>query len=100
MLKSTLYTTAKVLSGNRIEIQTPNLTVGQNVEVIILIQEAEPHNSITVEQSPSLRQRLAFLKLPMDKRRHILEGQADKMLIHYQQDPEWQELMTGDIIDY
>jgi hypothetical protein len=56
MVKSTLYTTAKVLPGNRIEIQAPDLTVGQTVEVVILV--------------------------------------------HYQQDSEWQELMAGDIIDY
>jgi hypothetical protein len=34
MVKSTLYTTAKVLPGNRIEIQAPNLIVGQTVEVV------------------------------------------------------------------
>lgn len=100
MLKSTLYTTAKVLPGNRIEIQAPNLTVGQTVEVVILVQEVTSDSSSTEERSPSLEQRLAFLKLPMAERRHILESQAERMLAHYQQDSEWQELMTGDIIDY
>ena len=100
MVKSTLYTTAKVLPGNRIEIQAPDLTVGQTVEVIILVQEVSPHSSTTEECCPSLKQRLAFLKLPMAERRHILESQAEIMLSHYQQDSEWQELMAGDIIDY
>ena len=91
MVKSTLYTTAKVLPGNRIEIQDSDLTVGQTVEVVILVEEG---------QSPSLEQRLAFLKLPIAERRYLLESQAEIMLSHYQQDSEWQELMIGDIIDY
>ena len=100
MVKSTLYTTAKVLPGNKIEIQAPDLTVGQTVEVVILVQEASSHSSTTEELSPSLKQRLAFLKLPMTERRNILESQAEIMLSHYQQDYEWRELMAGDIIDY
>jgi hypothetical protein len=36
MAKSTLYTTAKVLPGNKLEIQSSELLVGQTVEVIIL----------------------------------------------------------------
>jgi hypothetical protein len=100
MDKSTLYTTAKVLPGNRIEIQSPDLIVGQTVEVVILIQEVSPHSSTTEDISASLKQRLAFLKLIMAERRSILESQAEIMLSHYQQDSEWQELMAGDIIDY
>lgn len=100
MIKSTLYTTAKVLPGNKIEIQSPDLTVGQMVEVVILAQEVSSHSSSTEEISPSLKHRLAFLKLPMTERRNILETQAEIMLSRYQQDSEWQELMAGDIIDY
>jgi hypothetical protein len=100
MVKLTLYTTAKVLPGNRIEIQSPNLTVGQTVEVVVLVEEVSSDSSTTADISPSLKQRLAFLKLPMTERRSILKSQADLMLSHYQQDSEWQELMTGDIIDY
>jgi hypothetical protein len=65
MVKSTLYTTAKVLPGNRIEIQAPYLNVGQTVEVVILVQEVSSHSSTTEDISPSLKQRLALLKLPM-----------------------------------
>jgi hypothetical protein len=100
MVKLTLYTTAKVLPGNRIEIQSPNLTVGQTVEVVVLVEEVSSDSSTTADISPSLKQRLAFLKLPMTERRSILKSQADLMLSHYQQDSEWQELMVGDIIDY
>lgn len=92
MAKSTLYATAKVLPGNKIEIQAPNLSVGQTVEVIILVPIAE--------QTLSLEQRQDFLKLPMSERRRILESQAQTILDRYQQENEWQELMAGDIIDY
>ena len=100
MVKSTLYTTAKVLPGNRIEIESPDLTAGQTVEVVILVEEVSSDSSTNEYISPSLKQRLAFLKLPMTERRNILKSQADIMLSHYQQDSEWQQLMAGDIIEY
>lgn len=100
MMKSTLYATVKVLPGNTIEIHTPNLSVGQTVEVIILTSEAKPYSFPIEEQTSSLEQRLAFLKLPMSERRRILESQAETILAHYQQDSAWQELMAGDIINY
>lgn len=96
-MKSTLYLTAKVLPGNRIEILEPSLSVGQTVEVVILVPETTPYPAD--KQTLSLEQRLAFLKLPIAERRRILESQSETMLAHYQQDSEWQELMTGDIID-
>lgn len=94
-MKSTLYITTKVLPGNKIEIQAPTLSVGQTVEIVILIPEAIPE-----EQTLTLEERQDFLKLPMSERRRILESQAEAMLAHYQQDSQWQELMAGDIIDY
>jgi len=44
--------------------------------------------------------RTEFMRLPLEKRRQILAEQAEAMLIHYQQDIEWQELQPGDLIDY
>ncbi len=44
--------------------------------------------------------RSEFMKLPLEERRRILAEQAEVMLLHYQQDREWQELQTGDLIDY
>jgi len=41
-----------------------------------------------------------FIKLPIEERRRILAEQAKVMLSHYQEDREWQELQTGDLIDY
>jgi hypothetical protein len=98
-VKSTLYLTTKVLPGNKIEIQYENLTEGRTVEVVIII--SEPSNSIfsEKEESLSLEERKAFLKLPIAERRRIMEAQAEKMLSHYEEDSKWKELMTGDIIE-
>ncbi len=51
-MKSPLYITATVLPGNKIEIQTPNLSVGQNVEIVILVPE------VSVTYSPDKEQNL------------------------------------------
>ncbi|QOV22097.1 hypothetical protein [Anabaenopsis elenkinii] len=44
--------------------------------------------------------RREFMKLPLEERRRILAEQAELMLMHYQHNQEWQELQTGDLIDY
>jgi hypothetical protein len=44
--------------------------------------------------------RRELIKLPIEERKKILASQSDLMLEHYQQDKEWQELQTGDLIDY
>jgi hypothetical protein len=44
--------------------------------------------------------RRELIKLPIEERKKILASQSDLMLEHYQQDNEWQELQTGDLIDY
>ena len=99
-MKSTLYVTTKVLPGNKIEVQVPELAVGETVEIVILIPDVTIANAGAVEPNLTLDQRRAFLKLPMSERRQILASQASEMLVHYEQDSEWRELMTGDIIDY
>ncbi len=99
-VKSTLYLTTKVQPGHKIECQVPELAVGATVEIVILIPDVNIGNAGAVEENVTLEQRRAFLKLPMSERRRILAGQAAAMLVHYQQDSQWQELMTGDIIDY
>lgn len=99
-MKSTVYLTAKVQPGSKIELQSSNLSEGQIVEVIIILPETENDNSTKNSELLDLEKRKAFLKLPIAERRRIMEAQADKMLSHYQEDTEWQELMAGDIIDY
>lgn len=93
-MKSTLYLTATVLPGNKIEIQTPSLSVGQTVEVVVLVTEGAVTNSGDRAQNLSLDQRQAFLKLPIAQRRQILQSQAEAMVDHYQEYSEWQELMN------
>ncbi|WP_339377740.1 hypothetical protein [Calothrix sp. NIES-2100] len=44
--------------------------------------------------------RRELMKLPLEERRRILAEQAELMLPHYQQDKEWQELDTGEFVDY
>ncbi|MGK7903126.1 MAG: hypothetical protein AB4352_17305 [Hormoscilla sp.] len=56
-------------------------------------------NPETVE-SLSLEKRHAFMALHLKQRRRLLAAQAEAMVAHYQQYPEWQELLTGDILDY
>lgn len=48
----------------------------------------------------NIEQRRAFLRLPLEERRCILEQQAENMVNHYQQNLEWQEFLAGDIIEY
>lgn len=44
--------------------------------------------------------RRSLLKMPLEQRRQILSQQAEKMVEHYQQNPEWKELGAGDILEY
>jgi transcription initiation factor TFIID subunit TAF12 len=47
----------------------------------------------------SLEARRAFLKLPLADRRRLLQAQAETLVPHYQTDPEWQALQTGDLLE-
>jgi hypothetical protein len=61
------------------------------------------HDEITGSETYSLAERRAFMKLPLEERRKILENQAERMAEYYEQhaaadDREhWQ---GGDIVDY
>jgi acyl-CoA reductase-like NAD-dependent aldehyde dehydrogenase len=56
--------------------------------------------TIDIAVKPQSINRREFMKLPLEERRRILAEQAEQMLLHYQQDKEWQELETGDLLDY
>jgi hypothetical protein len=92
-MKSSLYLTTTVLPGNKIEIQTPDLNVGQSVEIVVLIPDSS-------QPELSLEDRITFLKSPLFERQKILKEQAESMVDHYQENSEWKELLTNDIIDY
>ncbi|WP_445633840.1 Prevent-host-death protein [Nostoc sp. DSM 114161] len=55
--------------------------------------------SEAVLQAKNINRR-EFMKLSLEERRRILAAQAELMLLHYEQDREWQELEAGDLIDY
>jgi hypothetical protein len=86
-MKQTRYITTTVKAGNRLEIDLPNLPIGQTVEVILIIPD-------TPQSKPQNIDRQSFLKLPLAERRRILEQQAEVALPYYQQDQEWQEWVS------
>ncbi len=43
-----------------------------------------------ISSKPQHINRREFMKLSLEERRRILAEQAEQMLIHYQQDKEWQ----------
>jgi transcriptional regulator with XRE-family HTH domain len=54
---------------------------------------------IAVEEPLSLIERRAFMRLPLAERNRILAEQAEKMVVHYEQDTEWRILSGGDFVD-
>lgn len=44
--------------------------------------------------------RKAFLNLPLEERRKILQQQAEQMASHYESSNEWKDIEQGDIVDY
>jgi len=79
---------------------------GRQVAVMLSVEEYErlstPQNQLANldEQDLTIEERLAILKLTPSERATILSQSADKMLAHYQQNQEWQDLSGGDFIDY
>lgn len=71
-------------------------------EGVIGVQEANQLLNATLETpSPrSLIERRAFLELPTNSRRSLLEEQAKRMIDYYQNDSEWRELEGGDLVKY
>ncbi len=59
-----------------------------------------PLETIDISVKPQNINRREFMKLSLEERRRILAEQAEQMLLHYQQNKEWQELETGDLLDY
>ena len=71
-------------------------------EGVLSLDDAERMvgDKIELEQPISILQRRAFLKLPLETRRQILDEQAQRMAEHYDEDTEWRELQEGDLVDY
>jgi hypothetical protein len=84
-MKQTRYITTTIQAGNRLEIDLPNLPIGQTVEVILIITSLP-------ESHPEEIDRKSFLKLPIEERNRTLEQQAEAALPYYQENQaEWQE---------
>ncbi|WP_373535694.1 hypothetical protein [Microcoleus sp.] len=75
---------AEAAEGSRIEALYQSQTQIQS--------ESQVLEMPSVAQYPSRRE---FMKLPIEERRRILAEQAEVMLIHYQEDREWQELQRS-----
>ncbi|MEG4998760.1 hypothetical protein [Microcoleus sp. B4-D4] len=75
---------AEVAEGSRIEALYQSQTQIQSKYQVLEMP--------SVAQYPSRRE---FMKLPIEERRRILAEQAEVMLIHYQDDREWQELQRS-----
>jgi hypothetical protein len=62
------------------------------------IEQEEIAHDIFRRLEARKKSRRSLLKMPLEQRRQILSQQAEKMVEHYQQNPEWKELGAGDII--
>jgi hypothetical protein len=92
-MKQTRYITTTIQAGNRLEIDLPNLPIGQKIEVILIIPDA-------LESNPQTIDRRAFLKLSIEERRQILARQAEAALPYYQENKaEWEEWINLDIAE-
>jgi hypothetical protein len=83
-------------------------SIEEKLQIQLLLQQyltEEENGELTFSENiDELKQqfisRRELIKLPIEERQKILAAQSDLMLEHYQQDKEWQELQTGDLIDY
>lgn len=90
-------------NGNVVKLKILNASVRvdnpQTIEYAVNLTKTDI-NSPSSLAPLTLEQRRAFLKLPLEERRRLMEQQALNMINHYQQNTEWQEFLAGDIIDY
>jgi hypothetical protein len=78
--------------------RSPEVIVTQ--AVISYLQTQASSSGIPPTPPLSLNQRRAFLRLPLQERRRILQTQAETLSTHYHTDRDWQELQAGDLIEY
>lgn len=78
-------TTLSALAEGCIDKRTAEQLLGERIEM---------------PESPSLAERRALLKLPVEERRRLMERQAAHLAKMYEKDPGWREFQGGDVIDY
>jgi hypothetical protein len=100
-MKQTRYITTTIQAGNLLEIDLPNIPIGQTIEVILIIPDAP-------ESNPQPIDRQAFLKLSIletrgfanAERRRILAQQAEAALPYYEENKaEWEEWINLNITE-
>jgi transcriptional regulator with XRE-family HTH domain len=71
-------------------------------EGFITQEEAErlADQQLDQREAPGSLRRRAFLKLPIEERRRILEHQAEQIQKHYEQNQSWRDVQGGDVLDY
>ena len=79
---------------------------GRQVAVVLSLEEyqrlSDHQNQLANldDNDLTIQERLAILKLSPEERAKILRESAEKMLSHYQENEEWQDLSGGDFIEY
>jgi hypothetical protein len=92
-MKQTRYITTTIQVANRLELDLPDVSIGQTIEVILIIPDSE-------ESSLTAIDRRSFLKLPLEQRRQILAQQAEAALSYYEENKaEWEEWINLDIAE-
>jgi predicted DNA-binding antitoxin AbrB/MazE fold protein len=88
-------------------MQPMEIPEGTTIEIIVVSksaysQQESPAGTLakTATLITNYPSRQEFMQMPLEERRNILAEQAEIMLPHYQENGEWQELETGDLIDY
>ncbi|MGY6529608.1 MAG: type II toxin-antitoxin system Phd/YefM family antitoxin [Cyanobacterium sp.] len=79
---------------------------GRKVAVILSIEEyqrlstPEKFSANLDDRDLTLAEKLAMLKSPKEERANILKNSVEKILSHYAEDKQRQDLEGGDFIDY
>ncbi|MCB2141452.1 XRE family transcriptional regulator [bacterium] len=71
-------------------------------EGLLSTEEAQKmlKESISPAESSALKEKRAFMRLPIEDRRRIIERQAKDLAEHYSQSDEWRDIEGADIIEY
>jgi hypothetical protein len=92
-MKQTRYITTTIQPGNRLEIDLPNIPIGQTIEVILIIPDSPESNPQSIDRG-------SFLRLSIEERRRILAQQAEAALSYYEDNKaEWEEWINLDIAE-
>jgi len=102
-MKTTHYLTATVQQDHRLEINLPELSEGQNVEVILIVNDNNFVDESNKNLSKSTNNINNIMKKSLAERRQMMLEQAKVLKEHYEQDKSWQEwenIDLGSIYDY